>query len=177
MSIHFYIRESHLCHFERCIFSKRAFRTPCVRSFESPLDPQAGRSGCYINVRRCVGLSISTEGCLLQLKDPLEQFLPCSGFLSHCEMTYAVESDVKSQMIRRSAARYLYSSSHNRQVMLFHQTIHTAAAYESLAVVFKALNLSFDEAEYNRDARNIALSFRVIRIFAGIHPPARQASC
>ena len=55
-----------------------------VRRFESPLDPQAGWPGRYINVRHCGGLSM----VLLQLKDPLElfvksrEFLPGSGFLS-----------------------------------------------------------------------------------------------
>ena len=61
----------------------------CVRRFESPLDPQAGWPGRYINVRRCGGLSM----VLLQLKDPLElfvkskKFLPCSRFLSRRDMT------------------------------------------------------------------------------------------
>ena len=60
-----------------------------VRMFESPLDPQAGWFGCYIDVRRCGGLSM----VLLQLKDPLELFvksrkyLPGCGFLSRRDMT------------------------------------------------------------------------------------------
>ena len=60
-----------------------------VRRFESPLDPQVGWPGCYINVRRCGGLSM----VILQLKDPLElfvksrEFLPSSGFLSRRDMT------------------------------------------------------------------------------------------
>ena len=60
-----------------------------VRRFESPLDPQAGLPGRYINVRRCGGLPM----VLLQLKDPLElfvksrEFLPGSGFLSRRDMT------------------------------------------------------------------------------------------
>ena len=60
-----------------------------VRRFESPLDPQAGWPGRYINVRRCGGLSMVR----LQLKDPLElfvksrEFLPGSGFLSPRDMT------------------------------------------------------------------------------------------
>ena len=55
----------------------------------SPLDPQAGWPGRYINVRRCGGLSM----VLLQLKDPLQlfvkrrEFLPGSGFLSRRNMT------------------------------------------------------------------------------------------
>ena len=42
---------------------------------------------------------------LLQLKDPLEllvkkrEFLPGSGFRSHCNMTYAVESDIKNSFL------------------------------------------------------------------------------
>ena len=68
-----------------------------VRRFESPLDPQAGWPGCYINVPHCRGLSM----VLLQLKYPLElfvkrrEFLPGSGLLSPRDMTYAVESDIK----------------------------------------------------------------------------------
>ena len=42
-----------------------------VRRFETPLDPQAGWPGRYINVRCCGGLSM----VLLQLKDPLELFV------------------------------------------------------------------------------------------------------
>ena len=38
-----------------------------VCRFKSPLDPQAGWPGCYINVWHCGGLSV----LLLQLKDPL----------------------------------------------------------------------------------------------------------
>ena len=50
---------------------------------------EAGWPGRYINVRRCVGLSM----VLLQLKDPLElfvkssEFLPGPGFLSRRDMT------------------------------------------------------------------------------------------
>ena len=56
--------------------------------FESPLDPQAGWPGRYINLRRCGGLSL----VLMQRKDPLElvksrEFLTGSGFLSHRDMT------------------------------------------------------------------------------------------
>ena len=53
------------------------------------LDSQAGCPGCYINVQRCVGLSM----VYLQLKDPLEvfvkrkEFLPGSRFLSRRHMT------------------------------------------------------------------------------------------
>ena len=60
-----------------------------VRRFESPLDPQAGWPGRYINVRHCRGLPM----VLLQQKDPLEllvksrEFLPGSGFLSRRDMT------------------------------------------------------------------------------------------
>ena len=55
---------------------------------ESPLDPQEGLPGRYINVRHCGGLSI----VLLQLKDPLELFvkslfIPGSGFLSRRDIT------------------------------------------------------------------------------------------
>ena len=39
-----------------------------VRRFESPLDPQAGLPGRYINLRRCGGLSM----VLPQPEDPLE---------------------------------------------------------------------------------------------------------
>ena len=42
-----------------------------VCKLESPLDPQAGWPGRYINVRGCGGLSM----ILLQLKDPLELFV------------------------------------------------------------------------------------------------------
>ena len=38
---------------------------------ESPLDPQAGWYGCYINVRCCGGRS----NVLLILKDPLKLFM------------------------------------------------------------------------------------------------------
>ena len=68
-----------------------------VRRFESPLDPQAGWPGRYIDVRRFGGLPM----VLLQQKDPLElfvkrrEFLPGSGFLSRRDMIYAVKSDVK----------------------------------------------------------------------------------
>ena len=60
-----------------------------VRRFESPLDPQAGWPGRYINVRCCWRLSM----VLLQLKDPLElfvksrEFLPGYRFLSRRDMT------------------------------------------------------------------------------------------
>ena len=60
-----------------------------VRRFDSPLDPQAGWPGRYINVRRCRGLSM----VLMQLTDPLELFvksreiLPGSEFLSRRDMT------------------------------------------------------------------------------------------
>ena len=68
-----------------------------VCRFESPLDPQAGWPGRYKNVRHCGGLSM----VFLQLKDPLElfvkskEFLLGPGLLSRCDMTQAVESDVK----------------------------------------------------------------------------------
>ena len=61
----------------------------------------SGWPGRYINVRSCGGLSM----VLMQLKDPLElfvkirEFLPGSGFLSHRDMTQAVESDVKTQFL------------------------------------------------------------------------------
>ena len=54
-----------------------------VHRFESPLEPEAGWPGRYINVPRCGGLSL----VLLPLKDPKElfvkerEFLPSSGFL------------------------------------------------------------------------------------------------
>ena len=66
-----------------------------VCKFESP---QAGWHGRYINMQHCEGLSM----VLLQLKDSLElfmkrrEFLPGSVFLSICDMTKAVEINVKS---------------------------------------------------------------------------------
>ena len=54
-----------------------------VHRFGSPLDPEAGWPGLYINVRHCEGLSM----VLLPLKDLKElfvnrrEFLPSSGFL------------------------------------------------------------------------------------------------
>ena len=48
-----------------------------VRRFESPLYPQAGWPGRYINVPRCGGLSM----VFLQLKDPLELFVKSREFL------------------------------------------------------------------------------------------------
>ena len=74
----------------------------------SPLDPQAGWPGCYINVLHCGGLSV----VLLQLKDPLElfvkrrEFLPSSGFLSYRDTTKAVESDVKKHSFLPSFSCY-----------------------------------------------------------------------
>ena len=57
--------------------------------------------GRIINVRRCGELYM----VFLELKDPLElfvdrrEFLPSSGFLSRRDMTFAVESDVKPQIL------------------------------------------------------------------------------
>ena len=56
---------------------------------ESPLAPQAGLPGHFINVLHCGGLCMVP----LQLKDPLEllikrsEFVRGSLFLSHCVMT------------------------------------------------------------------------------------------
>ena len=49
-----------------------------VHKFVSPLDPQAGWPGCYINVRCCGELSMVP----LQLRDPLELFVKRNEFLS-----------------------------------------------------------------------------------------------
>ena len=60
-----------------------------VRRFESPLHPQAGWPGRYINVWRCGGLSM----VLMQLSNHLKifvkrrEFLPGSGFLSRRDVT------------------------------------------------------------------------------------------
>ena len=68
----------------------------CVRRFESPLDPQAGWPGRYINVQHCGGMSM----VLLQLKDPQElfvkrrKFLPGSWFPSCDDMTYRKFSEI-----------------------------------------------------------------------------------
>ena len=43
---------------------------------------------------------------LLHMKDPLElfvkrgEFLPCNWFLPHCDMTSAVESDIKTNQLQ-----------------------------------------------------------------------------
>ena len=63
----------------------------------SPLAGWHGRY-IYINVRHCGGLSM----VLLQLKYPLELFvkrrecIPSSVFLTRCDMTKDVESDLKT---------------------------------------------------------------------------------
>ena len=49
---------------------------------------------------------------LLQLKDPLElfvkrkEFLPSSGFLSHCNMIRAVESEEKTYHVQQGLSQY-----------------------------------------------------------------------
>ena len=45
---------------------------PWHSGYNTWLDPQVGGPGSYINVWHCEGLSIT----LLQLKDPLELFIP-----------------------------------------------------------------------------------------------------
>ena len=73
-------------------FMHETFRTDRQQYiFESPLDPQTGWLGRYINVRRWGGLPMF----LLQQKDPLEllvfvkssAFLPGSRFLSRRDMS------------------------------------------------------------------------------------------
>ena len=60
-----------------------------VQRFESPLDPQAGWPGMYLNVRQLP---------MLLLKDPLalfvkrRKFLHGSLFIPRCDMTQAVET-------------------------------------------------------------------------------------
>ena len=60
-----------------------------VRRFESPLDPQAGWPGRYINVRCCGGLPMAflQQESQLELFVKRREFLPDSGFLSRCDMT------------------------------------------------------------------------------------------
>ena len=56
----------------------------CSRIFVSPLDPQAGWPGRYINVQHCGGLAMAP----LQLKDPLELFV--KRFRHSCMSTFII---------------------------------------------------------------------------------------
>ena len=65
--------------------------------FESQLGPK--NSGLAWSHYKCAAYG-RLPMVVLQLKDPLElllmtrEFLPSSGFLSRCDMTYVVESEV-----------------------------------------------------------------------------------
>ena len=50
--------------------------------FESPLDPQVGWPGRYIDVRCFVELALLQLKCFLELIVKRREFLPGSGFLS-----------------------------------------------------------------------------------------------
>ena len=65
-----------------------------VRRFESPLDPQMVWLCHYINVWRCGGLSMVLLQIFIQRMGT--NFWSVPGFLSHREVTEAVESDVKT---------------------------------------------------------------------------------
>ena len=68
-----------------------------VRRFKTPLDPQVGWPGRYINVRPCGGLPMA----LLQLKDPFELFLKRREFLPRFQVSVSWQYDSNCRKRRK----------------------------------------------------------------------------